>query len=77
MNSIWPVLLGGVPRRGRFHSGKIDERTLKLVGQLVESGSLKGVTDSVWPMEDALKVCSLLRSLFGYSAIETLTNLYE
>lgn len=56
LNSIWPVSLGGVPRRGAFHSGKINERTLRLLGQLVEDETIKGVTDSIWSMEDALKV---------------------
>lgn len=56
INSIWPVALGGVPRRGLFHSGKIDTRTMRLVGRLVQEGEIKGVVDSVWKMEDALKV---------------------
>lgn len=58
MQGIRPVVFGGVPRRSFFHSGSIDFRNLSLVQQLVADGKLKGVVDSVWDMEDAVKVSS-------------------
>ena len=63
INRIWPVALGGVPRRGLFHSGKIDTRTMRIVEHLVQEGEVKGVVDSVWKMDDALKVRTLLSML--------------
>lgn len=54
-SSKWPVILGGVPRRSFFHSGKPNPRNLELTRQLVENQILKGVVDSNWPMKDALK----------------------
>lgn len=60
--SIWPVFLGGVPRRCFFYSGQPNARNLQIVGGLVEDGKLKGRVDSVWDMEDVLKVNSALSS---------------
>lgn len=57
LHGIRPVVLGGVPRRSFFHSGSIDFRDLSLVRQLVASDELKGVVDSVWDMDDVVKVC--------------------
>lgn len=54
--SIWPVFLGGVPRRSFFYSGQPNARNLSLVQKLVEDGKLKGSVDSVWGMEDVVKV---------------------
>lgn len=61
--SIRPVLLGGVPRRCFFFSGQPNTRNLNLVQQLVEDGKLKGVVDSVWSMEDVIKVSYVLQKL--------------
>lgn len=55
LHSKWPVVLGGVPRRSFFHSGKPNPRNLELTRQLIEGQVLKGIVDSIWPMEDALK----------------------
>lgn len=52
-HSYWPVMLGGVPRRSFFHSGKPTPRNLELVRQLTEAGVLQSIVDSVWEMEDA------------------------
>ncbi|KAK5085471.1 zinc ion binding [Lithohypha guttulata] len=55
ISSTLPVVLGGIPRRSFFHSGQPTWRNLELVRQLVEGGYVKGVVDSVWEREDALK----------------------
>lgn len=54
--SVRPVFLGGVPRRCFFFSGQPDARNLSLVRQLVEDGKIRGTVDSVWDMEDVIKV---------------------
>jgi len=56
LNMIWPVALGGVPRKCFFLSGSPTARNLELVRGLVERGVITGVVDSVWGMEDGLKV---------------------
>lgn len=67
--SIWPVMLGGVPRRSFFFSGQPNARNLSIVRQLVEDGILRGVVDSVWDMEDVLKVSLLLRICSCYPTL--------
>lgn len=63
MNMMWPVALGGVPRKSFFHSGTPTAKRLELVRQLVEDRKMKGVIDSVWEMDDALKVRANLEHL--------------
>lgn len=65
MSMIWPVVLGGVPRKCFFHSGSPNARNLELVRQLVEEGKMKGVVDSMWSMEDGLKVWPIFRFRTG------------
>lgn len=55
LTTIWPVLLGGVPRRGFFHSGTPTARHLEVSRQIAEQGHLKVVVDSVWDMDDVLE----------------------
>ena len=57
-NYLWPRLLWGTPREYIFFGAKPDGVTLERLRQYVDEGKLKGVTDSVWDMEDALKVRS-------------------
>lgn len=56
MAAILPVALGGVPRKSFFHSGTPTARNLEIARQLVEEGKMRGVVDSVWGMDDAMKV---------------------
>lgn len=58
LDSVRPVVLGGVPRRSFFFSEQPNARNLGLVRQLVEDGTLKGVVDSVWDMEKVIEVSS-------------------
>ncbi|KIX01214.1 uncharacterized protein Z518_08939 [Rhinocladiella mackenziei CBS 650.93] len=51
-----PVILGGVPRKCLLHQGKIDRENLLKAAALIEEGKLKPVIDSVYEMEDVLKV---------------------
>jgi len=60
---MWPVMLGGVPRRSLFHSGSPSKRNLEVVRALAKSGELRGVVDSVWGFDDAVKVCSVYSEL--------------
>lgn len=52
-----PVILGGVPRRHRFHNAFPDQEKLQRVARMAEEGKLKVLVDSVWKMEDGMKVC--------------------
>lgn len=52
----WPLRLGGTPRKGLFYSANINQESLQRVADLVEAGQLKGLVDSEWAMEDAIKV---------------------
>ena len=51
-----PVILGGVPRRHRMHNAFISQEKLQRVVRMAEEGKLKVLMDSVWKMEDVLKV---------------------
>lgn len=51
-----PTWLGGVPRKCVFHSGRPKTESLNEMVALVEKGRLRGVTDSVYEMEDVIKV---------------------
>jgi hypothetical protein len=57
LHMYWPVMLGGTPRKYVFHSGNIDAETMAKLPALVNSGDLTGLVDSVFEMEDAIKVC--------------------
>ena len=57
--TVWPALLGGIPRRGMLHSALVNQQTMVKVASLVSSGELVPLNDSVFDMEDALAVsCS-------------------
>ena len=55
VRAIRPVMLGGLPRRCGFLSGKVDLKSLQKLSKLVETGEVKGLVDSVWKMEDLIK----------------------
>jgi hypothetical protein len=55
-NSLWPRVLGGVPREYASVSGFTNLEVMEKLGQLVEEGKMKVVVDSCWDMEDVLKV---------------------
>ncbi|KDQ33589.1 hypothetical protein PLEOSDRAFT_1099549 [Pleurotus ostreatus PC15] len=50
-----PVWLGGVNRKYKLAAVMVDKADLNALSQLIAEGKLKGVVDSVYPMEDALK----------------------
>ena len=47
-----------------FYSANIDQESLQKVASLVEAGQLKGLVDSEWAMEDAVKVGPVLSVVF-------------
>ncbi len=51
-----PVVLGGTRRTLLFHSGNVNQDSMQHLPDLVKNGHLRGVVDSEWAMEDALKV---------------------
>ena len=55
VRAIRPTVLGGIPRRCGFLSGKVDLKSLQKLSKLVETGEVKGIVDSVWEMEDLIK----------------------
>ena len=57
-NYLWPRVLGGTARKYIFFGAKPEAVTLERLRQYVGEGKLKTMTDSVWDMEDALKVGS-------------------
>ncbi len=60
--ALLPRVLGGVPRKGMFHSANINQEGFLATARLVEAGHLTGVVDSEYPMEDAVKVRASLWS---------------
>ena len=56
-NLYLPAWLGGTPRSYQMITGTPNQRDLERVRKLIEEGDLKPVVDSVWGMEDVLKVC--------------------
>ena len=56
LKAKWPLSLGGTPRKGVFYSAHINQESLQKVADLVDTGQLKGLVDSEWAMEDAVKV---------------------
>ncbi len=55
-----PTWLGGVPRRCVCVTGFVNLDELEKLKKMVEEKKLKVVIDSVWEMDDALKVCAFL-----------------
>lgn len=55
-----PVMLGGVPRQCLLHQGQINKQSLQKAAALLGEGKVKPVIDSVYEMEDVLKVFELL-----------------
>jgi reticulon-4-interacting protein 1, mitochondrial len=55
-NNFWPRLLGGTPRKFALLSTTPDAAMMEKVRALAASGVIKCVVDSVWPMEEAMKV---------------------
>ena len=64
-----PVMFGGVPRNHRMMNGGPDKETLLEAVRIVEEGKLKVVIDSVWEMEDMLKVSDSRRNLSNGSRL--------
>ena len=57
-NYFWPTFLGGTDRKYELLRTDLVPGLLEKVRTVVASGAVKGVVDSVWDMEDALKVRS-------------------
>ena len=51
-----PLILGGVPRKCIFHSGRIGRAGLQKLVAFIEEGRIKPVVDSVYEMDEVLKV---------------------
>ena len=68
-NFLWPKILGGTPRVYGFVSAESNSKQLAKLKRLVEEGKLRIPIDSLWDMEDGLKVShsSLRSSLATYS----------
>lgn len=64
VNYFWPSFLGGTDRKYELLRTDLVPGLLEKVRGVVASGAVKGVVDSVWEMEDALKV--FLTSHSGY-----------
>ena len=52
-----PVMLGGIPRRHRMHNAFKSQANSRRVVKIAEEGQLRVLVDSVFKMEDAIKVC--------------------
>ena len=55
-NFLWPKLLGGTPRVYGFISADPNQKQLAKLKRMVEEGKLRMPVDSLWDMEDGLKV---------------------
>jgi hypothetical protein len=55
-NSLYPRILGGVPRKYVFQQTNPIPETMTYLTALVEEGKLKVIVDQVFEMEDALQV---------------------
>jgi hypothetical protein len=55
-NSLWPRILGGVPREYIYVQGFADLQRMERLRQLVEEGKLRVAVDSCWEMENVLRV---------------------
>ena len=51
-----PLILGGVPRKCIFHSGKIGSEGLQKLVAFIEEGRMRPVVDSVYEMDEVLEV---------------------
>lgn len=76
-NYLWPAVLGGTARKYRMLSTAPEPAALQRVRELVESGAVKGVVDSVWDMDDALEVCSGVSELDSSSWRRRLLTFYR
>ena len=56
LEGVRPVLLGGVPRQYRMHNAFPSQEKIQRVVKMAEEGKLNVLVDSVWKMEDAIKV---------------------
>jgi NADPH:quinone reductase-like Zn-dependent oxidoreductase len=68
-NYFWPRFLGGTDRKYELLATDLVPGLLEKVRVVVASGAVKGVVDSVWEMEDALKVCLTGHSVLTASGI--------
>lgn len=66
--SYWPRFLGGVPRKGFFHSASVVGDDIVRTAECVEAGHLKGTIDREFAMEDALKVRNKFLQVFPSEA---------
>ncbi|KIW74038.1 hypothetical protein PV04_02106 [Phialophora macrospora] len=55
LRMYWLATLGGTPRTLMFHSGHITQASMRKLPELVQNGQLRGLVDSEWAMEDAIK----------------------
>jgi hypothetical protein len=55
-NYFWPRFLGGTDRKYELLRTDLVPGLLEKVRVVAASGAVKGVLDSVWEMEEALKV---------------------
>ena len=62
-NYFWPRFLGGTDRKYELLRTDLVPGLLEKVRVVVASGAVKGVVDSAWEMEDALKVSALISKL--------------
>jgi reticulon-4-interacting protein 1, mitochondrial len=70
-NYFWPRLLGGTDRKYELLRTDLVPGLLEKVRVVVASGAVKGVVDSVWEMEDALKVRLARHSVVSASGAQT------
>ena len=59
-NYFWPRFIGGTDRKYELLKTGLVPGLLEKVRAVVASGAVEGVVDSVWDMEDALKVLYVL-----------------
>lgn len=60
-NALRPRFLGGVDRKWVQVNAISNSKQLEQLSALVTEGKLKVPIDSIWDMEDGLKVCELVK----------------
>jgi NADPH:quinone reductase-like Zn-dependent oxidoreductase len=70
-NYFWPKFLGGTDRKYELLKTDLVPGLLEKVRIVVAFGAVKGVVDSVWEMEDALKVRLTHHSLVSATGAQT------
>ena len=55
-NALWPTILGGTPRRYVMFSTVTNGRSAEKLAEMVETGKLRVVVDSVFEMDRVLEV---------------------